>query len=94
MATLVPFRNAVPLLITLVIVLFLFPLQAGGFQSTHGPTSTLKEYLVGFLLQVLVALLAQVLLLFAGLRCVRGFVFVNAGPVFGPPGGVAFSLRC
>jgi hypothetical protein len=93
MVALFPFRQAVPLLITLVIVLFLFPLQVGSFQSTHGPTSTLKECLIGVLLQALVALLAQVLLS-AGPRRVAGFVFLNAAPVFAPPGNFAISLRC
>lgn len=92
MVTPVPVRKAVPLLITLVVVLFLFPLQVGNFQSTHGPTSTLKECLVGLLVQALVALVGQVLL-FAGLRRMAGFAFLKPAPVFGPPGGVATSLR-
>lgn len=93
MVALFPFRKAVPLLVPLVIVLFLFPLQVGNFQSTHGPTSTLKECLIGLLLQALIGLLTQVLLL-AGPCRLACFVSADAAPALGPPGGVAISLRC
>ena len=57
MPALSTFRKTVPALIVLVVLLFFFPVAVGSYQATHGPTSTLNEYLTGVLLQGLIALL-------------------------------------
>lgn len=57
------FRTSTSKLVTVAVVLvaalFFFHGSDGGFQATHGPTSTLKECAVGLLLQSLILLLAQ-----------------------------------
>jgi hypothetical protein len=59
------FRKSVLLLIVLVTILFFFPVAVGSYQATHGPTSTLKEYLTSILLQTLIALVVLISLLFS-----------------------------
>lgn len=93
MVVLAPLRTTAPLLIVLVTVLFLFPVHVGSFQATHGPTSTLKECLMGLLLQALIALVAQVTLS-PGLHHLGAFAILKSAPLVPPPDGIAFSLRC
>lgn len=87
-------RKAVPLLILLVTILFLFPVEVGSFQATHGPTTTLKECLVGLLLQALIAIVGYVLVK-AGALCF-GFRFVSreTALLLKAPDETLFSLRC
>jgi len=50
------------IVVVLVAALFFFHGSDGGFQTKHGPTSTLKECAIGFLLQSLILLLARIVL--------------------------------
>ena len=52
----------VPIVVVLVGMLFFFPGSSGSFQSTNGPTTTLKECSVGLVLQALILLLARAVL--------------------------------
>ena len=87
------FRRTVPLLVLLVVLLFFFPVAVGSYQATHGPTSTLQEYLTSVLLQALIALVAPCGVAFAAsvapaADCIIEGVPRNAGS------RVCFSLRC
>jgi hypothetical protein len=52
----------VPFVVVLVSMLFFFHGSYGPFQISNGPTSTLKECVVGLVLQALILLLARVIL--------------------------------
>lgn len=80
--TLMPMRvrartsKLVPVVVVLVALLFFFPGSQGSFQTTNGPTSTLKECAIGLLLQSLILLLARIILgLFDLLRGDNSIVF-------------------
>jgi hypothetical protein len=93
MVALAPSRRTAPLLIVLVVLLFFFPAQVGSFQATHGPTSTLKECLMGLLLRALIALVARVMLS-PGRHRLAGSVFSNLAPLVPSRDGLTVSLRC
>lgn len=69
MLDLAKFRKLAALSTFLVLMLFLFPVQVGSFQATHGPTSTLKELALEILIQALVALVSAMLLIHCVLSC-------------------------
>lgn len=52
----------VPIVVILVGMLFFFHGSQGSFQTTNGPTTTLKECAIGLLLQALVILVASALI--------------------------------
>lgn len=51
-------RKMVPVLVLLVLLLFLFPVRVGSFQSTHGPTSTVEKSFAGVLFCSLLLVIA------------------------------------
>jgi hypothetical protein len=75
-------------------MLFLFPVAVGSFQATHGPTSTLKECLVGLVLQALIAVAGYVLLKLGAFCCCFRFGFLPAVLPLTLPDTSLFSLRC
>lgn len=87
-------RRAVPLLIVLVTMLFLFPVEVGSFQATHGPTTTLKESLLDVLLQALIAVTGWLLLNATVLRCCFRFAWFGTALLLRPSERSPFSLRC
>jgi hypothetical protein len=87
-------RRAVPLLIVLVTMLFLFPVEVGSFQATHGPITTLNESLVGVFLQALIALAGCILLNAGALRCCFRFARVETALLLKLSDRSPFSLRC
>lgn len=75
-------RNLIPVLIVMVGLLFFFHLAIGSYQAVHGPTTTLKETTLAFVLQALIALIAgMILALRRGLDVVTGCVYLVAWPV-------------
>jgi hypothetical protein len=62
----------VPIVVVLVGMMFFFPGSFGSFQSTNGPTSTLKECAVGLALQALILLLAHAVIALPGVPAVFG----------------------
>lgn len=93
MLMITPARTAVPLVILLVTLLFLFPVQVGSFQATHGPTSTLKECLMGLLVGVLIMVVAQATQLAAPLSFLR-VVRQKSARAFESLNEIPLSLRC
>lgn len=94
MLYLAKFRNFVPLVALLVLLLFLFPAKAGSFQSTHGPTSPLDKCLFGLILQLLTMTIAALALPLSAVMCILGRVTCSvACPSGAARNGPAF-LRC
>ena len=91
MLAIATFRRSVPLLILLVAMLFFFPLAMGSYQATHGPTSTLKEYVTSLLLQALPAVLAALRL---GPRLAEALVEALTGPNLSPSPEQTVLMRC
>ncbi len=85
----------VPIVVILVALLFFFPGSQGSFQTTNGPTSTLKECAIGLLLQSLILLLGHAILAISDLM-VSGNSTVLARVTDSPPVPCAFvsPLRC
>jgi uncharacterized membrane protein (DUF441 family) len=86
-------RKSVPLLIILVTVLFFCPVAVGSYQATHGPTSTLKEFLSSLLLRVLIGLLAHIGLRLAAV-CTQAHFSLAANTLLNLVSGPPPALRC
>jgi hypothetical protein len=93
MAGVLTLRKCVPLLIVLVTILFFFPVAVGSYQATHGPTSTLREYLTSILLQTLFVLVALISLLFA-VNWTESHFEMAEGAVPSTSSAALLSLRC
>jgi hypothetical protein len=50
----------VPIIMIAVTLLFFFPAAHGGFQASHGPTTTMRESIECFLLLVSMVLCARI----------------------------------
>jgi len=54
------------IIVVSVALLFFCPAAHGGFQASHGPTSTLKESVLGVLVQFILLVYARMIFLLAG----------------------------